>query len=149
MKIYAENEKAYYNYEILERFEAGLVLIGSEVKSIKTGKITIKGAFVVIKDNEAYLIGANISPYQPKNSPESYDSQRPRKLLLEKSEISYLIGKSKTSGIALVPLKIYDKNAKIKLEFGIGRGKKKFDKRESIKKKEAKREIDKELKSRG
>ena len=149
MKIYAENDKAEFNYDILEKFEAGMVLIGSEVKSIKTGKISIKGSYVVIEGGEAYLTGANISPYQPKNSPKDYDPQRLRKLLLEKSEINYLIGKSKTSGLALVALKIYDKNAKIKLEFGIGRGKKKFDKRETIKKREAKREMDKELKSRG
>ena len=149
MKIYAENDKAYFNYEILEKFEAGLVLIGSEVKSIKTGKITIKGAYVVIKDGEAYLIGANIPAYQPKNAPPDYDPKRSIKLLLEKAEIDSLIGKSKTAGIALVPLKIYDKNAKIKLEFGVGKGKKKFDKREDIKKRETKREIERELKSRG
>ena len=149
MKIYAENSKAYFNYDILEKFEAGMVLIGSEVKSIKTGKITIKGSYVVIKDEEAYLIGANIPPYQPKNVPPNYNPQRSIKLLLEKSQIDYLIGKSKTKGTSLIPLKIYDKNAKIKLEFGIGKGKKKFDKRETIKKRDTEREMDRELKSRG
>jgi len=149
MKIYAENDKAYFNYTILEKFEAGLVLLGTEVKAIKTGKVTIKGSYVTIEDNEAYLTGANIPPYQPKNAPPDYNPQRSRKLLLEKKEIDSLIGKSKESGIALVPLKIFDKNAKIKLEFGIGKGKKKYDKRETIKKRDTQREIDKALKSRG
>lgn len=149
MKIYSQNEKAYFNYNILEKIEAGLVLIGTEVKAIKTGKATIKGSYVTIKDGEAYLTGATIFPYQPKNAPESYDPQRSRKLLLEKKEINYLIGKSKESGIALVPLKIFDKNAKIKLEFGVGKGKNKYDKRETIKKRDAKKEMDKALKSRG
>jgi len=149
MKVYAENDKAYFNYEILEKYIAGMVLLGSEVKSIKTGKISIKGSYVVIKDEEAYLTGANISPYQPKNTSPDYDPRRQRKLLLEKEEISYLVGKSKEGRIALVPLKIFDKNAKIKLEFAVGKGKKKFDKREAIKKRETKREIEKELKQRG
>ena len=149
MKIYAENDKAYFNYNILEKFEAGLVLLGTEVKAIKTGKVTIKGSYVTIEENEAYLTGANIPAYQPKNAPENYDPKRSRKLLLEKKEIDTLVGKSKESGIALVPLKIFDKNAKIKLEFGIGKGKKKYDKRETIKKRDTQREIDKALKSRG
>ena len=149
MKIYAENDKAYFNYNILEKFEAGLVLLGTEVKAIKTGKVTIKGSYVTIEDNEAYLTGANIPPYQPKNAPADYNPQRSRKLLLEKKEIDSLVGKSKESGIALVPLKIFDKNAKIKLEFAIAKGKKKYDKRETIKKRDTQREIDKALKSRG
>jgi len=149
MKIYAENDKAYFNYNILEKFEAGLVLLGTEVKAIKTGKVTIKGSYVTIEDNEAYLTGANIPPYQPKNAPPDYNPQRSRKLLLEKKEIDSLVGKSKESGIALVPLKIFDKNAKIKLEFAIAKGKKKYDKRETIKKRDTQREIDKALKSRG
>lgn len=149
MKIYAENDKAYFNYNISDKYEAGLVLLGTEVKSIKTGKITIKGSYITIQDNEAYLTGANIPPYQPNNTPEGYDPQRSRKLLLEKKEISELIGKSKESGIALVPLKVFDKNARIKLEFGVGKGKKKYDKRETIKKRDTQREIAKALKSRG
>jgi SsrA-binding protein len=149
MKIYAENDKAYFNYNILEKFEAGLVLLGTEVKAIKTGKVTIRGSYITIEDNEAYLTGANIPAYQPKNAPADYNPQRSRKLLLEKKEINTLVGKSKESGIALVPLKIFDKNAKIKLEFGIGKGKKKYDKRETIKKRDTQREIEKALKSRG
>lgn len=149
IKVLADNRKAYYNYEILEQFEAGLVLTGSEVKSIKTGHISLKGSYVVLKDEEAFLIGAIIPPYQPKNSPKDYDPARSRKLLLKKAEIKQLIGKSKEKGFALIPLKVYLKYAKIKLAFGVGRGKKKIDKREVIKKRTLKREIERELKTRG
>jgi SsrA-binding protein len=149
MKIYAENKEAHFNYEILEKLDAGLVLIGQEVKSIKGGKATIKGAYVVITNNEAFLIGATVPPYQPNNAPKGYNPSRSRKLLLTKKELNYLIGKSEERGLALIPLKLYDKYAMIKLEFGIGKGKKKRDKRESIKKRETKREIERELKIRG
>lgn len=145
-KVLAENKKAGYDYEILDKYEAGIVLTGQEVKSIKTGKASIKGSYVVIRDEEAFLVGAIVSPYQPKNSPVDYDPQRTRKLLLKKAEIKELIGKSKEKGFALVPLKIYSKYAKIKLAFGLGRGKKKTDKRETIKKRDAQREIQKALK---
>jgi SsrA-binding protein len=149
MKIYAENKEAHFNYEILEKLDAGMVLIGQEVKSIKEGKATIKGAYVVITNNEAFLIGATVPPYQPNNAPKDYNPSRSRKLLLTKKELNYLIGKSEERGLALIPLKLYDKYAMVKLEFGIGKGKKKRDKRESIKKREAKREIERELKTRG
>ncbi len=149
MRIFAENKKAYFNYEILEKFEAGLVLIGTEVKSIRSGRLNLAGSYVIIRGEEPYLIGATIPPYQPKNAPADYDPEKPRKLLLNKKEINYLIGKTKERGLTLIPLKVYTKNAKIKLEFGIGKGRKKIDKREIIKKREVKREIEKELKSRG
>ena len=145
-KVLAENKKAGYDYEILDKYEAGIVLTGQEVKSIKTGKASIKGSYVVIRDEEVFLVGAIVSPYQPKNSPVDYDPQRTRKLLLKKAEIKELIGKSKEKGFALVPLKIYSKYAKIKLAFGLGKGKKKTDKRETIKKRDAQREIQKALK---
>ncbi len=149
MKIFAENKKAYFDYEILEKFEAGIVLTGSEVKSIKTGTVSLQGSYVVIdKKGEVFLIGANIPPYQPQNELTSYDNERSRKLLLKKREIEYLIGKSRERGLTLIPLRVYTKNAKIKLEFGIAKGKKTFDKRETIKKRETKREIERELKSR-
>lgn len=146
MKIYGYNPKAYYNYEITDKYEAGIVLVGPEVKSIRNGRVNIAGSYVLIKDEEAYLVGASIPPYQPKNAPENYDENRSRKLLLKKEEINNLIGKSKVKGIGLIPLKIFPKNGKIKLEFGIGRGKKKFDKRETIKKRDSDREIERELK---
>ena len=149
MRVFAENKKAYFNYTILEKFEAGLVLLGTEVKSIKLGRINLAGSYVVFKDEELYLIGANVPPYQPKNAPADYESERSRKLLLQKSEIKKLIGKTKQRGLTLIPLKVYTKNAKIKLEFGIAKGRKKFDKKDLIKKRETDREIEKELKLRG
>jgi len=147
MKTYALNKRAKYDYDILETLEAGLVLKGHEVKSIKTGHISLKGAYVVIKGNEAFLINAQVSPFQPKNMPEDYNPDRTRKLLIHKQEIKSLIGKSKEKGLTLVPIKMYNEKGKIKLEFGIGRGKRKIDKREFIKKREIKREIEKKLKS--
>ena len=146
MKIFSENQKAYFNYEILEKIEAGIALIGQEVKSIKMGKISLAGAYVVLRNNEAFLVGSKIPPYQPKNAPADYNTERPRKLLLKKSEIKYLIGKTKQKGLTLAPLKVYTKDGKIKLEFGIAKGKKKFDKRELIKKRDVEREIRRTLK---
>ena len=136
MAEYANNSKAGFDYEILETIEAGLVLKGHEVKSIKTGKASIKGSYVKIINEEPYLIGANISPYQPANTPKDYDPQRSRKLLLSKNEISALIGTSQAHGLTLIPLKIYGKKGRLKLLIGVARGKKKYDKREAIKKKD-------------
>lgn len=147
MKILAQNKKVLFNYQILEKFEAGISLIGQEVKSIKSGRINLAGSYVVIKNNEVFLIGANVPPYQPKNAPQDYDPERSRKLLLKKSEIKHLIGKSREKGLTLIPLKIYTKQRKIKLEFGIGKGRKKADKRELIKKRETEREIRKTMKN--
>jgi len=131
MKILAENKKAYYNYQILEKFEAGVNLAGN---------------YIILKGKEVFWVGANIPPYQPKNAPADYDPARARKLLLKKSEIRRLIGKVKEKGLTLVPLRVYTKNAKIKLEFGIAKGKQKTDKRELIKKRETDREIRRALK---
>jgi len=139
MAEYATNPKAHFDYEILETIEVGLVLGGHEVKSIKTGKVSIKGSYVKIINNEPFLIGATISPYQPANTPKDYDSQRSRKLLLSKKEISVLTGTSQAHGLTLVPLKIYDKKGRLKLLVGIARGKKKYDKREAIKRKDVQR----------
>ena len=118
-----------------------MVLAGHEVKAIRNNKVSIHGAYVKIFDSEAFLVGAIISPYQPGNVPVDYDSQRSRKLLLKKSELKYLIGKSQEKGLTLVPLKIFDAHGLIKLELGIARGKKKYDKRETIKKREEERKI--------
>ncbi|KKQ67977.1 MAG: SsrA-binding protein [Parcubacteria group bacterium GW2011_GWA2_38_27] len=130
MEIFSENKKAYFNYEIKEKFRAGVVLTGQEVKSIRLGRISLAGSYVVFKDSQIYLIGAKIPAYQPKNASANYNPERPRKLLLNKSEINYLIGKSSEKGLTLIPIKVYTENAKIKLEFGIARGKKKYDKKE-------------------
>ena len=139
MAEYATNPKAGFDYEILETIEAGLVLEGHEVKSIKTGKASIKGSYVKIMNNEPYLIGATISTYQPANTPKDYEPQRSRKLLLSKKEISTLTGTSHAHGLTLIPLKIYAKKGRLKLLVGIARGKKKYDKRETIKRKDIQR----------
>lgn len=147
MKPLAENKKAYFDYEVLEKFESGIVLIGTEVKSIKGGRINLAGSYIVSKDGEFFMINANVPPYQPKNAPSDYDPLRSRKILLTKKEIDYLIGKVKEKGLTLLPLNVYTKRGKIKLEFGLAQGKKKFDKRETIKKRESEREIGRNLKN--
>jgi len=146
MKILSENRKAAYDYNILEKFEAGLVLFGQEVKSIKTGHINLASSYVVIRDSEPYLLGVKVPPYQPNNAGADYNETRERKLLLNKKEIDYLSGKTKQKGFSLIPLKIYEKNGRVKLEFGLAKGKKKYDKKEKIKNKDIEREIDRELK---
>lgn len=149
MATLAENKKAYFDHQIIEKFEAGIALTGQEVKSIKSGRVNLAGSYVVLRGEEAFWIGANIPPYQPKNAPPDYNPERTRKLLLNKSEINSLIGKGKEKGLTLLPLRVYTKGAKIKLEFAITKGRKKTDKRELIKKREAQRDIERELKARG
>ncbi len=154
--IYATNPKAHFDYRILETLEAGLVLAGHEVKSIRAGRCSIKGAYVKIMNGpsfakasagkEAWLLGATVSPYQAGNVPPGYDQQRSRKLLLKKKELNYLTGKSQEKGLTLVPVKLYNKNGLIKLEVGVGQGKKKADKREKIIKRETQRRISRVLK---
>lgn len=145
MKIYSENRKAGFDYEILEKFVAGLVLFGQEVKSIKTGHINLSGSYVIFRDAEPFLIGVKVPPYQPNNAGADYGEERLKKLLLNKKEIDYLIGKTKQKGFSLIPLKIYDNNGRVKLEFGLARGKKKYDKKEKIKKRDVQRDINREL----
>ena len=143
---YAENRKAYHDYQILEKYEAGIVLEGHEVKAVKTGKISIIGSYVRIDGGEAFLAGATISPYQPKNTPKNYNPQRTRKLLLNKKEIAGLIGKSKERGLTIIPLRVYNRKGKIKLEIGLVKSRKKGDKRELIRKMEEKRKVERVLK---
>jgi len=148
MKIYSENKKALFDYEVLEKFQAGMVLFGQEVKSIKTGHINLSGSYVVINRAEPFLTGVKVPPYQPNNAGSGYDEDRQRKLLLNKKEINELIGKTKQKGFSLIPLKIYENNGRIKLEFGLAKGKRKYDKKEKIKKRDVEREVNREL-SRG
>jgi len=145
MKVYAENRKAHFDYEVLDKYEAGLVLQGQEVKSIKGGHMNLNGSYVVFTQGQPVLIGAKVPPYQPKNTPESYNPEQSRKLLLSKKEIDYLYGKSQEKGFALIPLKVYDKSGRIKLEFGLGKGKKKYDKKEKIKERDIERQTRREL----
>ncbi len=145
MKIYSENKKALFDYEILERFEAGVVLFGQEVKSIKTGHINLSGSYITFNRGEPLLVGVKVPPYQPNNAGADYNVERQRKILLNKKEIDYLAGKSAQKGFSLIPLKVYDKSGRIKLEFGLSKGKKKFNKKEKIKKRDVEREINREL----
>lgn len=145
MAALVQNRKAYFNYEIAEKIEAGIELFGFEVKSIKNGRASLDGAYVSMSDKEAFLVGANVSPYQPKNTPTNYDPKRPRKLLLTKKEIGRLTGMQKERGLTIVPISMYSKGKLIKVEIGIARGKKKYDKRETIKKRDTQRDISREI----
>ncbi len=144
--VYAENKKAFFDYEIIEKYEAGIVLEGHEVKAVKKGKVSIIGSYVKIMGQEAFLVGAIIQPYQPLNVAKNYDPQRSRKLLLNKKEIDSFIGKTKEKGLTIVPLRVYDKKGRIKLEIGLARAKKKADKREKIRGREEKRKLERVLK---
>ncbi len=145
MKVFSENKKATFNYQILEKFESGLILNGQEVKSIRLGRMSLDGSYVVLNGLEPNLIGSKVPAYQPKNAPAGYDPERSRKLLLKRAEIEYLIGKTHQKGLTLVPLRVYSNYAKIKLEFGLAKGKKKYDKREDLKKRETHREMAREF----
>lgn len=154
MPVLAVNKKVNFDYQILEKFEAGIVLFGHEVKSVKTGHISLKGSFVTLKQDkgnklpELYLINTHIPLYKHAGSMPSHDPYRSRKLLLHKNEIKKLIGKKKEQGLTLVPLKVYTKRSLIKLEFGLAKGKKKYDKREDVKKRELDRSMSRVLKRR-
>lgn len=148
MANYAENRKARFDYEIVEKYEAGIELLGLEVKSVRGGQMSLEGAFVIVRGGEAFLINANIPPYQVKNSPKDYDPLRNRKLLLTKKEIGELADSGKNKSLTIVPISVYNKNRKIKVNIALVKGKKKFDKRESIKKRDTEREIRREHKDR-
>ncbi len=148
MTTFVKNKKAKFNYEILETFEAGVELFGHEVKALRAGKGKLEGSHVIIRGGEAFLVGSSISPYQPNNTQKDYDPERPRKLLLTKKELNTLLGIESSKGLTLVPISLYNKNRYIKLEIASARGKKKADKREAIKKRDTKREIDRVMKER-
>ena len=145
-RIIAKNPTARHNYSIDDTIEAGLVLTGTEIKSIRNGKVNIKDSYVTIKNSEAFVIGMHISPYEFGNI-NNPDPLRTRKLLLNRREINKLIGLIKQQGVSIVPITLYWKKDKVKLELGIGKGKKLYDKREDIAKKEAERKIERTLKS--
>ncbi len=145
MANYAENRKARFDYETMEKYEAGIELLGTEVKSVRGGRMSLEGSFVIIRGGEAYLINSNIPPYQLKNAPDSYDPLRNRKLLLTKKEINELVGTEKNKSLTIVPISVYNKGKKVKLEIALVKGKKTYDKRESIKRRETDREIRREM----
>ena len=147
VKLVANNKKAYHDYFILETFEAGIALSGTEVKSIRMGKCSIKEAFVRVEKGEVFIYGMHISPYE-KGNIFNKDPLRVRKLLLHRSEINKLLGKTKEQGITIMPLKVYLKGSLVKVEIGLARGKKLYDKRQDIAKKDQKREAQREFKIR-
>ena len=146
IKIIAENRKAYHDYFIDEKYECGIVLSGTEVKSLRAGKINLRDSYVTIKGGEIWLIGVNISPYDHGNR-FNLDPMRTRKLLMHKKEIIRLYSKIKLDGLTLVPLKCYFKDSRVKFEIGLARGKKNYDKRDAEADRQAKREIDRALKN--
>jgi SsrA-binding protein len=147
MSTYIQNRKAHFNFEILETLEAGLMLHGFEVKAIRAGKGKLEGSYVIIRGGEAFLVGASISAYQPANTPKKYDAERVRKLLFSKKELAHLEQQTENARLTAIPLKLYNVGRNIKLEVALARGKKKHDKRESIKARDSKRDIERTLKS--
>jgi SsrA-binding protein len=140
------NRKAGLNYEILEKYAAGIELFGFEVKSLKQGQGSLEGAHATVRGGEAFIIGMFIPPYQPGNTPEDYDPYRTRRLLLNKKEIAELAKIEETKGLTIVPMSVYNKGSKIKLDIATAKGKKKFDKRETLKKKASERDVQRDLK---
>lgn len=147
IKIIAENRKAFHDYFIDERFECGVELSGTEVKSLRAGKVNLKDSYCQVKDGEIFLIGVHISPYENGNR-FNLDPMRNRKLLMHKREIIRLYSKTKEDGLTLVPTKCYFKDSKVKFEIGLARGKKNYDKRDTEAEKQAKRDIERAVKNR-
>ena len=147
VKQVARNQKAYHDYFIEERFEAGIELAGTEVKSIRMGNVNLKDSFCLIKDGQLSVLGMHISPYE-KGNIFNKDPRRPRRLLMHKREIMRLFARIKQDGYSLIPLSVYFKGPRVKLSLGLARGKKLYDKRESAAKRDAKREMDRAMKSR-
>ena len=146
IKIIANNKKAYHDYFIEETFEAGISLVGTEVKSLREGRANLKESYVIIKNNEAFLFNCHISPYSHGNL-QNHEPLRTRKLLLHRKEIDKLWGSISQKGLTLVPLKLYFKGGRAKIEIGLAKGKKQYEKRDSIKEKEANREIERHMKT--
>lgn len=147
MTTISTNKRASFDYTLMDRYEAGLVLSGSEVKSVKTGHASLKGSFVTVKGSELFLTNALIPRYQHAHRDTRHDDSRSRKLLLRGREVRSLIGKSRVLGLTLIPIRLYTKGQLVKLEFAVGKGKKAFDKRESIKKRDDSRSMSRMLKS--
>ena len=147
IKLIANNKKAYHDYFILDTFEAGLALHGTEVKSLRMGKCSIKESFIRIENGEVFIYGMHVSPYE-KGNIFNKDPLRVKKLLLHKAEINKMLGKVKEKGISIVPLKVYLKGSLVKIEIGLAKGKKLYDKRDDIAKKDQKREAERDFKVR-
>lgn len=141
-----ENKRARFDFDLQKEFEAGIELLGTEVKAIRAKRGSLAGARVLVRGGEAYLVGASIPPYQPENVDESYDPERVRRLLLSKKELAELAGADVAKGLTIVPLSLYNKQRKLKLSFALARGKKGRDKRETIKERETKIAIERAMK---
>jgi SsrA-binding protein len=145
-KDLAFNKRAIFDYEILENFEAGLSLLGTEVKSIKAGHMSLKGAFVTIHNGEAYLTNATVPPWQIKNAPSDYDPVRARRLLLKKSELDMLVGARQEQGLTIIPIRVYNgRFGKVKLQLALAKGKKQYNKREAKKEQDIARDVQRVL----
>jgi len=147
IKIVCQNKTARLNYEITDTFEAGIALVGTEVKSLREGRANLKDSYALVHEGEVYLHDLHISPYSFGNR-YNHDPLRIRKLLLHKGEIKRLYGRTREKGFSLIPTKMYFKNGRIKVEFGLGRGKKLYDKREDLKRREADRDIERHFRGR-
>ncbi len=147
IKVVATNRKAYHEYSIQDTVEAGLVLVGSEIKSIRAGRVSLQEGFVLFENGEAWLVNVHIAPYDPA-SRQNHEPKRKRKLLLHRREIERLQGRVQEKGYTLVPTRLYLKDGRAKVELGLGRGKKLYDKRETIAKQDSKRQIERALKER-
>lgn len=145
MTTYIDYKKAHFNYEILEKFEAGIELLGFEVKSVKAGKGSLEGSYVIVRGGEAFAMNMLISPYQEKNTPKDYEPRRNRRLILGRTEIAKLADIEAGKGLTIAPISVYNKGNLIKVSVAVVRGKKKFDKRESIKKRETERTVRREF----
>jgi SsrA-binding protein len=146
MTTFVHNKKAHFDYEILEKYEAGIELLGFEVKSLKNSQGSLDGAYVLIRGGEAFVMNMFVAPYQEKNTPKDYEPRRNRRLLMTKKDMAELAGTESNQGLTIVPISIYNKNNLIKVSVAVVRGKKKFDKRETTKKREVDREIRRDLK---
>jgi len=141
-----EHKKARFDYEVLEEYEAGIELLGHEVKSLRAHHGKLEGSHVIVRGGEAYIIGMSVPPYQPKNTPKEYDPARTRKLLLTKKEIAALAVFEGQKGLTIIPLSVYNKKSKLKVRIAVARGRKKYDKRAVLKERESKRQIQRTLK---
>jgi SsrA-binding protein len=147
MTTYLTHRKAHFDYDVLDTYEAGLVLFGYEVKAIRAGRGKLEGGFVIVRGGEAFLVGVDIVAFQPKNTPKSYDPARARKVLLHQKELAAIERSTEQQGLTAIPLRLYNNGRNIKLELAVVKGKKKHDKRESIKARDTKRDIARILKN--
>lgn len=145
MKDLAYNKRARFDYDVVETFEAGLELLGTEVKSVRAGNMSLRGAFVTMRGGEAYLTNATIPPWQRANTPGDYDPTRSRRLLLGRSELKSLVGTRKAVGLTIIPIRVYNRGSRLKLEIALARSKRKYDKKQVKKERDIQRDVERLL----